>query len=133
MQAIVLTSCGPLTGYAGLMQADAYAGFGRLYEPARGPGPIVEAACWAYARRKLYEIAELKKAPIAIEAVKRINATVRRSGITKPGNGRRGNSVKGFRRGSPRLLSLPLCTLHAFPASRRLTSLRRGLRRSARV
>jgi hypothetical protein len=36
-----------LAGWSGLMQADAYAGFGRLYEPARKPGPIVEAACWA--------------------------------------------------------------------------------------
>jgi len=62
-----------LEGYAGLMQADAYAGFGRLYEPARKPGPIVEAPCWAHARRKLYELAELKKAPIAIEAVRRID------------------------------------------------------------
>jgi transposase IS66 family protein len=36
-----------LASWAGLMQADAYAGFNRLYEPARKPGPIVEAACWA--------------------------------------------------------------------------------------
>src|ERR1700760_1365492 len=35
-----------LAGYAGLMQADAYAGFKRLYEQARKPAPIVEAACW---------------------------------------------------------------------------------------
>jgi transposase len=41
-----------LAGYAGLMQADAYAGFGRLYEANRKPGPIVEAACWAHGRRK---------------------------------------------------------------------------------
>jgi len=27
------------------MQADAYAGFGRLYEANRKGGPIVEAAC----------------------------------------------------------------------------------------
>jgi transposase len=36
-----------IAGYAGLMQADAYAGFNRLYEASRKPGPIVEAACWA--------------------------------------------------------------------------------------
>jgi len=41
-----------LAGWTGLMQADAYAGFNRLYEPARKPGPIVEAACWAHARRE---------------------------------------------------------------------------------
>ena len=37
-----------LASYAGLMQADAYAGFNRLYEANRKPGPIVEAACWAH-------------------------------------------------------------------------------------
>jgi len=62
-----------LAGWAGLMQADAYAGFGRLYEPGRRPGPIIEAACWSHARRKLYELAQIKKAPIAVEAVKRID------------------------------------------------------------
>jgi transposase len=34
-----------LANYAGLMQADAYAGFNRLYEASRKPGPIIEAAC----------------------------------------------------------------------------------------
>ena len=63
-----------LAGWAGLMQADAYAGFNRLYEGARKPGPVVEAACWAHARRKFFELAQLKQAPIAIEAVRRIDA-----------------------------------------------------------
>jgi transposase len=63
-----------LAGYAGLMQADAYAGFNRLYEASRKPGPIIEAACWAHARRKLFDLARLNKAPIAIEAVERIDA-----------------------------------------------------------
>lgn len=63
-----------LAGYAGLMQADAYAGFNRLYEAGRRPGPIIEAACWAHARRKFFDLARLKKAPIAIEAVRRIDA-----------------------------------------------------------
>jgi transposase len=63
-----------LASYAGLMQADAYAGFNRLYEATRKPGLIVEAACWAHARRKFFELARLRKAPIAIEAVKRIDA-----------------------------------------------------------
>ena len=60
-------------GYAGLMQADAYAGFGRLYEPNRKGGPIIEAACWAHGRRKFFDLARLTKAPIATEAVKRID------------------------------------------------------------
>jgi transposase len=36
-----------LRDYAGIVQADAFSGFGRLYEAARKPGTIVEAACWA--------------------------------------------------------------------------------------
>jgi transposase len=56
------------------MQADAYAGFNRLYEAGRKPGPIVEAMCWAHARRKFFDLARLNKAPIAIEAVERIDA-----------------------------------------------------------
>jgi transposase len=62
-----------LASFAGLMQADAYAGFNRLYAPHREPGPIVEAACWAHARRKFYELAQVSKAPIAAEAVTRID------------------------------------------------------------
>jgi transposase len=63
-----------LAGYAGLMQADAYSGFERLYQAGRKPGPITEAACWAHARRKFFELAQLRQAPIALEAVKRIDA-----------------------------------------------------------
>jgi transposase len=62
-----------LATYAGLMQADAYAGFNRLYGAARKPGPITEAACWAHARRQFFDLARLDKAPIAIEAVARID------------------------------------------------------------
>jgi len=63
-----------LANYAGLMQADAYAGFNRLYEVNRKPGPITEAACWAHGRRKFFDLARINKAPIAIEAVERIDA-----------------------------------------------------------
>ena len=63
-----------LASYAGLMQADAYAGFKRLYDSRRKAGAIIEAACWAHARRKFFDIARINKAPIAIEAVKRIDA-----------------------------------------------------------
>ncbi len=63
-----------LASYAGLMQADAYAGFNRLYEANRKPGLIVEAACWAHGRRKFFDLARINKAPIAEEAVARIDA-----------------------------------------------------------
>ena len=49
-----------LAGYAGILQADAYAGYNALYEADRQPGPITEAACWAHGRRKLFELAELR-------------------------------------------------------------------------
>jgi transposase len=62
-----------LAEFAGILQADAYAGFNRLYEPTRNPGPILEAACWAHVRRKLFEIAAVSQAPIATEAVRRID------------------------------------------------------------
>ena len=66
--------CLHLKNYMGILQADAYAGFNDLYHPARKPGPITEAACWAHGRRKLFVLADLAKAPLAIEAVRRIDA-----------------------------------------------------------
>jgi len=71
-----------LAGYAGILQADAYAGFNDLYDPKRKPGAIIEAACWAHSRRKFFVLADVVKraspakplAPLAIEAVRRIDA-----------------------------------------------------------
>lgn len=60
-----------LAAYGGILQADAYAGFNDLYAPGRKPGPISEAACWAHGRRKLFKLA---RAPLAAEAVRRIEA-----------------------------------------------------------
>jgi len=65
-----------LGGYAGILQADAYAGFNRLYASDRQGGPLTEAACWAHGRRKfLADIAAKARgklrviAPFALEAV----------------------------------------------------------------
>ena len=63
-----------LAGYAGILQADAYAGFGDLYDSKRKPGPIAEAACWSHGRRHFFELADLRKAPLAVDAVRRIDA-----------------------------------------------------------
>jgi transposase len=72
-----------LAGYTGILQADAYAGFIRLYAADRSGGPITEASCWAHARRKFFELADIAAkargqllvlAPLAVEAVKRIDA-----------------------------------------------------------
>ena len=77
-----------LAGYAGILQADAYGGYNKLYEADRKPGPIIEAACWVHARRPFFVLADLaanarRKAqgktasvisPLALEAVRRIDA-----------------------------------------------------------
>jgi transposase len=63
-----------LAVYTGIRQADAYSGFNGLFAAGREPGPIVEAACWAHSRRKFFELARLRKMPVAIEAVTRIDA-----------------------------------------------------------
>ncbi|MBV8167096.1 MAG: IS66 family transposase [Alphaproteobacteria bacterium] len=63
-----------LASYAGILQADAYGGFNDLYRADRKPGPITEAACWAHGRRKFFVLAEITKAPLALEAVQRIDA-----------------------------------------------------------
>jgi transposase len=71
-----------LRDYAGILQADAYAGFNRLYDADRKGGPITEASCWAHGRRKFFELADVTAkaggklaviAPLAFEAVKRID------------------------------------------------------------
>src|SRR3954469_20347580 len=77
-----------LAGYAGILQADAYGGYNKLSQADRQPGPIVEATCWAHARRPFFVLADLaanarRKAqgkpasvisPLALEAVRRIDA-----------------------------------------------------------
>jgi len=72
-----------LNGYGGILQADAYAGFNRLYDCGRKPGPLIETACWAHARRKFFVLADVTAkargklpvlAPLALEAVRRIDA-----------------------------------------------------------
>ena len=35
-----------LANYSGILQADAFGGYTKLYESQRSPGPIREAACW---------------------------------------------------------------------------------------
>jgi transposase len=59
-----------LKGYCGILQADAYSGYDALYRD----GTIIEAACWAHARRKFYDLYALDRSPIAEEALARIAA-----------------------------------------------------------
>jgi transposase len=75
-----------LASYAGILQADAYGGYGDLYKADRRPGPITEAACWSHGRRKFFVLADVTKtaearsqhkhaswSPLAHEAVRRID------------------------------------------------------------
>jgi transposase len=77
-----------LAHYSGIFQADAYSGYNKLYEAGRKPGSIVEAACWAHARRPFFVLADIAEnarrkaqgkysgtiSPLALEAVRRIDA-----------------------------------------------------------
>ncbi len=77
-----------LAGYAGIVQADAYDGYNKLYRADRKPGPIREAACWVHARRPFFAMADIEEnarrkaagkkeiplSPIAVEVVRRIDA-----------------------------------------------------------
>ena len=64
-----------LEGCRGFLHADGYAGFNSLYEPdASGPAPLVEVACWAHSRRKLFDLHAATGSAIAKEALARIAA-----------------------------------------------------------
>jgi transposase len=59
-----------LENFRGILQADGYAGFSKLYDG----GQVLEAACWAHARRKFIDLHELHKSPLAAQAIERIGA-----------------------------------------------------------
>ena len=77
-----------LANYTGILQADAFGGYIKLYEPERSPGLIREAACWVHARRPFFAMADLEEnarrkaagkkeiviSPVAMEIVRRIDA-----------------------------------------------------------
>src|SRR5258706_1669394 len=61
-----------LQDYRGILQADGYAGFNGLYD--RQDHPLIEAACWAHARRKFYDVHQATDSPLAKEALDQIGA-----------------------------------------------------------
>ena len=74
-----------LAAFAGILQADCYNGFEPLFDPGKKGLPITPAFCFAHARRKFFELADIAKnaragnkgkpiSPIALEAVKRLDA-----------------------------------------------------------
>lgn len=61
-----------LKDFRGILQADGYAGFDRLFNDADEQHPIQEAACWAHVRRKFYDIHAATDSPLALQALNRI-------------------------------------------------------------
>jgi len=56
--------------FSGILQADGYAGFNRLYETGR----VQEVGCWAHVRRPFYDLDVAGDSPTAREALARIQA-----------------------------------------------------------
>ena len=67
-----------LSEFRGILQADGYAGYSKLYSVNR----IVEAACLAHARRKFWDVHEATKSPLAREALDRIAACIASSTLS---------------------------------------------------
>lgn len=72
-----------LARFGGILQADCYNGFNPLFD--RKQMPVTPAFCFAHARRKFFELADVARnarrgkgarpvSPVALEAVKRIDA-----------------------------------------------------------
>ncbi len=76
-----------LARWTGLLQADAYSGYNKLYAADRKPGLILEAGCWAHARRPFFALADIEASvrrraegkapapisPLALEIVQRMD------------------------------------------------------------
>ena len=88
-----------LSGFGGILQADAYGGYNGLYGPDRAAGAVTPAFCWAHARRKFFELADIAArarrgkaaviSPMALEAVRRIGRRVRGRARHQRASGRR--------------------------------------------
>lgn len=59
-----------LKDYRGILQADAFAGYDKIYATGR----VIEAGCWAHARRKFYDIHARQATPITTHVIERIAA-----------------------------------------------------------
>jgi hypothetical protein len=76
-----------LASRSGIFQADAYGGYGERYHDGRKAGSVIEVGCFAHARRKFFELADVEGAArkksrgertgmiytIAYEAVRRLD------------------------------------------------------------
>ncbi|HKD31072.1 MAG TPA: IS66 family transposase [Xanthobacteraceae bacterium] len=103
-----------LGGCRGFLHADAYAGFKELYapDPVTHRPRLAEVACWAHARRGIYEVAVSTGSAIANQALERIAALFEiEAGI----NGRRPEERLAVRQQEavPRLAELKAFLEHA--------------------
>src|SRR5271169_397856 len=118
-----------LAGYSGILQADAYDGYNKLYKADRKPAPIREAACWVHARRPFFAMADIEEnarrkaagkkeiplSPIAVEVVRRIDALF---AIERSINGRSPEKRLAVRRAESRPLVDDLMTYMREQAAR---------------
>jgi transposase len=64
-----------LAKFEGILQADAFTGYKKLYEPdPEGVVRVREAACWTHLRRDFHDVWTTAKSEIAREALDRIGA-----------------------------------------------------------
>ncbi|EFA4518054.1 IS66 family transposase, partial [Escherichia coli] len=61
-----------LRPFRGILQADAFTGYDRLFSAKREGGALTEAGCWAHARRKIHDVYISTKSATAEEALKLI-------------------------------------------------------------
>ena len=62
-----------LRPFRGILQADAFTGYDRLFSAEREGGALTEVVCWAHARRKIRDVYISSKSATAEEALKRIS------------------------------------------------------------
>jgi transposase len=90
-----------LNSCRGFLHADGYAGFANLYLPdlKTGAPKLIEVACWAHARRKIYDVHVATASPAAHEALEMIarlfaiEADIRGKGPTERRDARREKSA----------------------------------------
>ncbi len=61
-----------LRPFRGILQADAFTGYDRLFSAEREGGALTEVACWAHARRKIHDVHARVPTDITTEALQRI-------------------------------------------------------------
>ena len=84
-----------LASFTGFLQADAYAGYDKLYSTNR----VTEVACWAHFRRKIFDIHTTKPTPLTTDLLARIGAIYQiEAGIrgTPPDNRRRSRQERSL-------------------------------------